>query len=509
MNTSERVILNSIVLYAKILVCIVLALWTVPIVLHGLGESDYGLYSLVAGVIAMLAFLKTAMSSSTQRYLSVALGAGDMAKMNAVFNSAIMLHLLFGLLLVVVLEALTPFLFGHFLNIAPERMHAGRVIYNTLLASMFITIITVPFDAELNAYENMPVFAVIEVVNALLVLALASTLQYVQFDKLIWYGVGMTVIPILNLVAKYIYTRYKYKELYICRSLLWKPELLRRMISFTGWNTFGALAIVGRNQGLAVILNLFFGTVINAAYGIGNQVNSVMGYFSQTLRKSLHPQLMQSEGKGDRARMIRLVFTSSKFSVLVMGVIAIPLIVELPKVFELWLTHVPDYAIAFTQLILIASMVYQMSAGLMAGVLSVGKVKAYQITISILMLLNLPFAYIWLYLGYAPPWIIVGMIICEILCLIARLIFSKHLFGLRIGQFCLHVIMPLLMIICTDWLILTGITHVIDTSFWRVVLNSAMSIVIVGILSWAILFNRMEKDALLQFAKRQLIKVKR
>lgn len=509
MNNSERVIWNSIVLYAKIIICIVLSLWTVPIVLHGLGASDYGLYSLVAGVIAMLAFLKTAMSSSTQRYLSVARGKGDSHQMNAIFNSAITLHLIISLAIVVVLEVLTPFLFGNFLNIAPERMYAGKVIYQTLLFSMFLTILTVPFDAELNAYENMPVFAVIEVLDAILKLGLAFTLQYIAWDKLIWYGIGMAFIPLVNLVIKYLYTRAKYKEIYISKAMLWNPIVLQKMFNFIGWNTFGALAIVGRNQGLAIILNLFFGTIINAAYSIANQINSVMGYFSQTLRKSLHPQLMQSLGKGDYARMIRLVFTSSKFCVLVMGVIAIPLIVELPLVLKLWLTDVPQYALEFTQLILISSLVYQMSAGLMAGILAVGKMRDYQLIISTIMLINLPLAYILLKIGFAPPWVIVGMIVCETLCLIARLIFAKNLFNMHIGQFCWQVILPLLIIMGLDWVALTGITRLMDTSFLRIIINSILSVIIAGSLSWVMLLNSKEKNALVQFVKRFVQRIKR
>ena len=502
MNNSERVILNSLVLYVKILVCIVLSLWTVPIVLHGLGTSDYGLYSLVAGVIALLAFLKTAMSSSTQRYLSVARGKGDMQHMNAIFNSAFMLHLLFAFVIAIVLEALTPFLFGHFLNIEPDRMFAGKVIYQALLVSMFLTTITIPFDAELNAYENMPVFAIVEIIDYVLRLLLAFSLQYITWDRLIWYGIGMMSIPIFNLGAKYLYTRFKYKELYISRRYLWNPALLQQMFSFTGWNTFGALAIVGRNQGLAIILNLFFGTVMNAAYGIANQINSVMSYFSQTLRKSLHPQLMQSEGKGDRERMLRLVFTSSKFCVLVMGVIAIPLIVELPLVLKMWLTNVPEYALEFTQWILVASIVYQMSAGLMAGILSVGIVKEYQIVISGLMLMNLPIAYLLLQMGFAPYWIIVGMIGCELLCLIARILFAKKLFNLPINQFCYQVIIPLFIVIGADWLVLKGITCVVDTSLLRLIVNCAISALFVGICSWLALLNDIEKNTLLQFIKK-------
>lgn len=509
MNNSERVIWNSIVLYTKIIICIVLSLWTVPIILHGLGASDYGLYSLVAGVIAMLAFLKTAMSSSTQRYLSVARGKGDTTQMNAIFNSAIMLHLIISLAIIVVLELLAPFLFGHFLNIEPERMYAGKVIYQTLLFSMFLTIMTVPFDAELNAYENMPVFAIIEILDAILKLVVALTLQYIAWDKLIWYGIGMALIPLIDLSIKYIYTRAKYKELYITKYLLWNPVVLKQMFNFIGWNTFGALAIVGRNQGLAIILNLFFGTIMNAAYGIANQINSVMGYFSQTLRKSLHPQLMLSQGRGDYARMIRLVFTSSKFCVLVMGVIAIPLIVELPLVLKLWLTDVPQYALEFTQLILLSSLVYQMSAGLMAGILAVGKMRNYQIVISIVMLINIPIAYVLLKVGFAPPWIIVGMLACEVLSLAARLVFAKNLFGLRISQFCWQVILPLLLILGLDWIILMGITNVMDTSFIRLVMNSVLSVIIVGGLAWLFLLNQMEKNALLQFVNRFTQKIKR
>ena len=509
MNNSERVIWNSIVLYTKIIICIVLSLWTVPIILHGLGASDYGLYSLVAGVIAMLAFLKTAMSSSTQRYLSVARGKGDTTQMNAIFNSAIMLHLIISLAIIVVLELLAPFLFGHFLNIEPERMYAGKVIYQTLLFSMFLTIMTVPFDAELNAYENMPVFAIIEVLDAILKLVVALTLQYIAWDKLIWYGIGMALIPLIDLSIKYIYTRAKYKELYITKYLLWNPVVLKQMFNFIGWNTFGALAIVGRNQGLAIILNLFFGTIMNAAYGIANQINSVMGYFSQTLRKSLHPQLMLSQGRGDYVRMIRLVFTSSKFCVLVMGVIAIPLIVELPLVLKLWLTDVPQYALEFTQLILLSSLVYQMSAGLMAGILAVGKMRNYQIVISIVMLINIPIAYVLLKVGFAPPWIIVGMLACEVLSLAARLVFAKNLFGLRISQFCWQVILPLLLILGLDWIILMGITNVMDTSFIRLVMNSVLSVIIVGGLAWLFLLNQMEKNALLQFVNRFTQKIKR
>ena len=319
----------------------------------------------------------------------------------------------------------------------------------------------------------------------------------------------MAFVPLLDVSIKYIYTKYKYKELYISKELLWNPPMLKQMLGFIGWNTFGAFAVVGRNQGIAIFLNLFFGTVMNAAYGIANQINSFMSYFSATLRKSLHPQLMQSYGRGEHERMVRLVFTSSKFCVLVMGVIAIPLIVELPLVLKIWLTDVPDYALEFTRLILIVSMVYQMSAGLMAGILAVGKMKTYQIVMSIIMLANLPFSYIMLKSGYEPYWVLIGMILFETLDLIAHLVFSKKLFGLKISQFSIKVIIPLVVTMGLNWLVLTGITHIMDTSLTRIIINSLMSIVIVGVMSWVMILNDSEKQYLLQFGNKFIPKHKR
>ena len=207
--------------------------------------------------------------------------------------------------------------------------------------------------------------------------------------------------------------------------------------------------------------------------------------------------------------MLRLVFTSSKFCTLVVGVITIPLIIELPLVLRLWLTNIPEYALEFTQLILISSLIGQISAGLIAGLLAMGRIKVYQIVVSTLMLLNLPLAYIFLKLGFAPPWILVGMIFCEILSLIGRLIFVQQLCRMSINQFFRRVILPLLLILGLDWIILMGITNVMDTSFIRLVLNSVLSVIIVGGLAWFILLNQMEKNALLQFVKRFTQKIKR
>ena len=194
-------------------------LWTVPLLLRALGQNDYGLYQLVAGVITMLTFINAAMTISTQRYMSVAMGEKNgEEKLNTIYNVSLILHLLIGIVIVVALEILTPFLFHGFLNIEPDRITAAEWIYQFLIISTFFTILSVPFDAELNAYENMAVFAIISILDSLLRLALVLVLPYMAGDLLIIYGIGMASIAILNTFIKYVYTRYRYKDMYACKN---------------------------------------------------------------------------------------------------------------------------------------------------------------------------------------------------------------------------------------------------------------------------------------------------
>ena len=232
MNNADRVIWNSIVLYSKIIICIVLSLWCVPIILRALGVNDFGLYNLIAGLVAMLAFLKTAMTSSTQRYLSIQRGKGDAQELLSVYNISLLVHWIIACAILILGFALEPWLFNGFLNIEPTRINAAKIIYICLLISTIFTIVAIPYDATLNAYENMPVFAAIEILDQLLRLGLALSLLHINIDRLIFYGVGMASIQVMNFMVKWAYTHYKYKHLYLSLSLFKNPILFRQMFSF-------------------------------------------------------------------------------------------------------------------------------------------------------------------------------------------------------------------------------------------------------------------------------------
>ena len=498
MQTRNKVLLNTIILYAKIIINMLISLVSVPLILRALGESDYGVYNLVAGVVSMLAFLNSSMSISTQRFLSVAIGENNVSRLNEIYNTSIALHLAIGLIVVIGFEICGLFLFDGFLNIEPERIGPARIIYQFLVVSTFFTILSVPYGAILNAKENMLAFSVIGIIEALLKLLLAVYLGFCHFDRLIFYGLGMALLAISITLMNRIYVRHTYKEFSFHPSEIIKRETFLEMLGFAGWNTLGSVAMVGRNQGIAIILNLFYGTVVNAAYGIANQINGVLNYFSTTFQRALNPQLMQSEGMKDRSRLIRISLVSSKFSVLVLSFFAIPLIIEMSYVLELWLKDVPAYTLRLSQLILVLSIVFQYSMGLMSSIQAVGRIRNYFLIISFLILLNLPISYFLLKNGYPPYSCVVSFIAVELISFVVRLYMASRLTGLRIIDFIRQVVLPTIGVISFSLIPAISIHVLLHESFGRLICVSFAYAIVFVLSAWRFALNGSQRQYVLE-----------
>lgn len=489
MNHSKRVMLNSIILYIKIIITMLISLVSVPMILGALGKSDYGLYNLIAGVISMLSFLNASMSITTQRYLSVAIGEKNNEKLNIIYNTSLVLHIIVGLIIVVLFEVCYLFLFDGFLNIDPERVQAAKLVYQFITASTFFTIISVPFGALMNAKENMLAFSIIEIIDSLLKLVLAFYLSRCTYDRLIVYGACIAGISFCHVLLNQIYTRLKYKEFHINFEKYFSNESFKQMFGFTSWNTLGAVSMIGRNQGIAIIFNLFCGTVANAAYGIANQVNGVLGYFSTTFQKALNPQLMQSEGMNDKSRLIRISLISSKYSVWVIALFAIPLIMEMPYVLKLWLKDVPEYTLRLSQLILVLAIVYQYSVGLMSSIQAVGKVKKYFIVMSTLILMNLPICYCVLKFGMPLYYCIIVFIIIEFFSLITRLFMAQKIVGIKIFEFVKKIVLPTVSGILIGIILILPLHYIMEESFLRVAVISITYLIVYVLFAWLFIFD--------------------
>ena len=481
-----------------------ISLISVPLILRALGESDYGVYNLVAGVVSMLAFLNSSMSISTQRFLSVAIGEKNVSRLNEIYNASIILHLAIGLIVVVGFEICGLFLFDSFLNIEPDRIRPAKIIYQFLVISTFFTILSVPYGAILNAKENMLAFSIIGILEALLKLLLAVYLGFCRFDRLITYGLGMAFLAISITLINRVFVKHKYREFSFRPLLYLKKQTFLEMLGFAGWNTLGSVAMIGRNQGIAIILNLFYGTVVNAAYGIANQINSVLNYFSTTFQRALNPQLMQSEGMKDRDRLIRISLISSKFSVLVLSFFAIPLIIEMPYVLELWLNKVPTYTLRLSQLILVLSIVFQYSMGLMSSIQAVGKIRNYFLIISFLILLNLPVSFVLLKNGFPPYSCIISFICIELISFMVRLYMATRLTGLQAKDFLSQVIAPTILVFVTSLVPALSIHFLLKESFVRLAFVCVAYAIVFVFTTWRFAINESQR----QYVMSNLIKVK-
>lgn len=495
MRGTNRIIINTIILYVKIIVCMVISLWTVPLFLKGLGEQDFGVFNLVAGIVAMLAFLNGAMTVSTQRFLSVTIGEKDNKKLQEVFNLSIVLHIILGIFVVVLIEASVPFLIEHVINIPQGYTEIVRLLFHYLAVSICFTIIAVPFDAVLNSYENMAAFSIFGIIESLMRLAIALAIQYIDITgRLNFYGYCSMFIALAILLLKYIYTSRRYKHLSLSYKYCKNKKLFFELCGFAGWNALNSIAIIGRNQGIALTLNHFLGATINAAYGIGNQINGVLGYFSQTIQKSITPQLMESHGAHDKNKLEAMTFGLTKYSTLSMGIVAIPLFVEMPFILNSWLPIVPSHTISFSRYIIILSLLFQLSSGLMSAVQSSGKIKWYTICICITLISIIPTSYLSLKTGSKA--VIALQIACafEVIAFIIRLFFAKKLTDINTNKYITTLVLPLIATHTITTSILYLITTVIQESFIRLILNSFVGVILFCFVAYYITLTKIEKE---------------
>lgn len=439
MNTSVRVLFNTISLYGKMIITTIISLYLTRIVLNYLGASDFGLYNLIGGVISLLSFVNSALMVSTQRYLSVAMGENNIPKIKEIVSSSILIHIALAIFLIIVFELCCNLLFNGFLNIEPNRLHAAKIVYQIMIVSMVFTVLGVPYNALINAKEDLWIFSVIEILCAILKLGIIVIFYYSKSDALIVYTLWISAVTIINFLFKYLWCILKYKD---CKniSILRRKNipLIKEMVEYSGWNAFGALAIIGRNQGVAILLNIFWGTAINAVYGIANQVNSQLVYFSTMMTASVTPQIMKSYGEGNNSRLLDLSVFTCKLSFFLSAVFAIPLLLELPFILEIWLKDVPECTETFCSLIIYVFLIMQFYPGLNRAIQACGKIKLYQVLTSIIILLPIPTGALLGNHGHSYS-VIYLMIIAQAFQLCVTIFFARHLVKLRVVPFIIFI----------------------------------------------------------------------
>lgn len=475
MDSVNKVALNTIVLYGRLLITIGITLYTTRLVLEALGDIDYGIFVLISGVILMLSFLNAAMTTSTQRFLSFYQGKKDVEMQRIIFANSLVLHVLIGLLLILVLEIVGYFLFNGLLSIPFNRIEAAKAVYHYMSITVFVTIFGVPFQSSLVAHENMIWVALTSIIEAVLKLLITYCLFFLPGDRLELYGLLTVVVTIIIFIITAAYCILRYPECSLNKVVSLKNiAIMKKLGSFAGWNLFGALCSLGKSQGIAVILNIFNGASINASYGISNQVSSQMNFLSATMQRAINPQIMKSEGAGDRSKMLDLSIKSSKFSFFLLSIVAIPAIFEMDTLLKIWLKNVPEYTTIFCSLFLISSMINQLTIGLQSAVQATGNVKFYQTIVGSTLLLNIPIAYLLLYFNFPVYYVIASFSLVEIIACVLRLLILRKLAGLSILTYYKRVflreVIPVIVIVSSSFII-----SLLFHSFYRIFVNLAVS----------------------------------
>ena len=493
---NNKIIVNTGILFAKLFVCVFLGLFQTRYVLEALGSSDFGIFSLVGSCIAMLSFMNSAMSMSAQRFISYSIGENNLQKTKIVYASAKKLLWWIALAVLFFLEIILFLGFDRLFDVPESRQFAAKIVFQCVALSSFFTIISVPLDAVLNAYENMLAVAIFSHLDVVLRFICAILLFFSPSDSLITWSSMLISVAVLLYFVKFLYCKHKYTQL-ISHKEKHSKTVLREIFSFTLFNTFSSFSGIAKNSGIAVVLGMFFPTVVNAAYGIANQVNGQVMNFSHMLLKAVTPQIVKSESSNNHQRSLKLSTSSCKFSFYLISFFAFTLILNMSFVLKVWLKQVPDWTVLFCQLVLVLSMVGQMTLPLFYFVQAIGNIKLYQLSLGFLQIGNIPAIYVLCYLGYSPTAAIVSTIVVESIAGILRIFYAKKYGDMNVLQFLLRNILPSFFIVM--FAIFSIRLNAESRGIMYFLASSLVSEIILGLYVWFVLFDCAEKKTILGF----------
>ena len=429
-SSTKRIAKNTLMLYFRQILILLVSLYTVRVVLNTLGAEDYGIYNVVAGVVTMFSFLSGAMATASQRYFAFEMGRGNEEGLQKVFSVTMTIYVLLALIIVVLAETVGLWFVNTRLVIPAQRMTAARWIYQFAILSFMVTLLTTPYMASIIAHENMNVYAYVSIVEATLKLGIVFVLRVLPYDKLIVYGILLLIVACVNTGLYRGYCKRRYAE---CRfRLLWDNVLFNEMVSYSGWNLMGTLSGLLKNQGINILLNMFFGPVVNAARAIAYQINSAVDSFAQNFSVAVRPQIIKSYSVGNYIESFSFVYLGSKGCFLLMLILSVPVLLRTPYLLSLWLKAIPDYTVLFTRLVIINALIDSLSYTLIALMSAQGKLKVYQLVVSSITLMNLPLSFVFLRSGYGPEITMILSICISICALFARLFVLKYLTGLPV-----------------------------------------------------------------------------
>lgn len=494
MKNRKRIAKNTFALYIRTFLALIVSLYTSRIVLNALGVSDFGIFNVVGGVVLMLSFLNGAMASAAQRFLSYELGRENFKELSKVFGMILNIHFFIAIVVVLLAETVGLWFFSSKLNIPLGRENAALWVYQFSLLSFVFSVICVPYRGVIIARERMFFFAflgIFEAVFKLIVAYLISTID--QYDRLIFYSFLMAAVSIIIYLICFFYCRTRFGEAKYEYSF--DKGLFKRIFTYSGWNLFGNMALIFKNQGVNILLNMFFGTTVNAARGIAFQISNATMTFVYNIQTALNPQIIKSYAANDIRLMHNLIVIGTKISFFFMLVICFPIYMNLDFFLKVWLVNIPDYTILFSKLIIINLLIDTISESLKLAAMANGKIRKYQIVTGGLLLLSLPVTLVLLKLGFGPESGFLVSIGLSFIALFVRLHFLRSMIKLNVTNFISKVICRCALVVCPAVVVAWSINTIdIGSLFATVVIKILIIVIALFLFIFSFGFNKKERS---------------
>lgn len=501
-SNNKRILKNTIYLYLRMIVTTFISLYTARIMLQLLGAEDYGIFNVVGGVIGFMGVFTATMGSATQRFLSYDLGRGDIDQFKKTFSMLLNIYVIFCVITVIVLEVIGAYLITEYLNIPDDRENAALWIYQFTIISFFLGTILVPYTSAIVAYEKMEIYAYFTFLDVFFKFAIVISLYITPYDRLVTYGLLTCIMALIYNLIYYIYCKRKLDGCKYVR--YWDKGLFRKISTYTGWNLFGAISGIFINQGLTLLLNIFFGPIVNAAKAIADKINITVTSFCANFYMAVNPQIIKSYAAGEINYTRKLVVWSSKFSFFLLLILSVPLIGNMEQILNIWLgaKQISSEMISFSQWVLVFSLVNVLENPITQAVRATGNIKKYQVIIGIQTLLFIPLCYGCFKYGSIPAY--GAMIILSLIYLVAqfsRIWIVASIINLHPIEYLRQVMLPILLTSSIVYFIVSYGQNllIVSNEYVCLAFKILFDVVTVLIIVLVIGINRKERDYVKQF----------
>lgn len=472
-QNNKRIAKNTLLLYVRMFITMSVSLYTSRIVLEKLGVIDYGINNVVAGMVTMFTFLNSTLASGTQRFITFALGENNMIKLKQTFSTTFIIHLILSLLIGIAILIGGLYFLNNELSIPIERMGAAYWVFYCSIIIVILNITQVPYMSSIIAHEDMGIYAYVSIFDAIAKLGVAFALSIAEVDKLKIYAILMAMVQLCNILFYRIYCIRKYSECHV--EWIFNKPLAKQILTFSGWNIFGCTAVLLNNQGFNMLLNIFYGPVLNAARGISNQVNSIAMQFVSSFQAAVNPQIVKYYAGNEVEKMNQLIYQNARISGLLVLYIIIPLMVELPFLLNLWLGRYPEETIFLTRIVLIQTLITSMNRSIVMGIHATGKMKIVNLLAGTILLLSLPICYLLFTYSISLKFVMYFTLMPWIIETLIELCLMKRYVGISVIKFYTQSYLIVIFIGILMFIPLLIITSQMEEGWLRFIINMFLS----------------------------------